>query len=84
VYETKGSSDDMMMSGSEVVVANEEEVTEHEQVTIHYISAESTPGNLIKRKLFDFQKLITVILIFIALIKYKTNCLHDKKTHSSS
>ena len=30
------------MSSSEVVVANEEEV-EHEQVTIHYISADGTP-----------------------------------------
>ena len=42
IYETKGSGDEMMMSSSEVVVANEEEV-EHEQVTIHYINADGTP-----------------------------------------
>jgi hypothetical protein len=45
VYETKASGDDLMMSGSEVIVANEEEVGEHEQVTIHYISADGGPGN---------------------------------------
>jgi hypothetical protein len=33
-----------MMSGNEVVVANEEEVGEHEQVTIHYIKADGTPS----------------------------------------
>ena len=46
MYETKGSGDDMMMSGSEVVVANEEEVGEHEQVTVHYISADGIAGIL--------------------------------------
>jgi len=44
VYETKGAGDDLMMSGSEVVVANEEEVGEHEQVTVHYISADGITG----------------------------------------
>ena len=45
IYETKGSGDEMMMSSSEVVVANEEEV-EHDQVTIHYINADGTPREL--------------------------------------
>ena len=33
-----------MMTGSEVVVANEEEVVEHEQLTIHYISTDGRPS----------------------------------------
>ena len=44
VYETKTGGDDLMMTGSEVVVANEEEVVEHEQLTIHYISTDGRPS----------------------------------------
>ena len=44
MYESKNVGEDVMMSGNEVVVAHEEEVGEHEQVTIHYIKADGTPS----------------------------------------
>jgi hypothetical protein len=56
VYESKNVGDDVMMSGSEVVVANEEEVGEHEQVTIHYIKADGTPSTFSSEFCLKIQK----------------------------